>query len=203
VITIVAVSDTHGYHDNLNVPDGDVFVHAGDLSKRGGLEEVEAFDRWLASLPHRHKIVIAGNHDFCFENHPAEARARLKHCIYLQDEAVTVEGIKIYGSPWQPVFFDWAFNLPRGPALAAKWALIPDDTQLLVTHGPPHGSLDRTHDGRLVGCEDLLKRVRQIRPRIHIFGHIHEAAGIVEEDGTIFVNASCYGRDSRPVVLRW
>jgi Icc-related predicted phosphoesterase len=199
---IVTISDTHGYHDKLEVPDGDLLVHAGDMSMRGRLDEVEAFDRWLAQLPHRHKIVIAGNHDFCFEKQPREARALLRHAIYLQDEAVEIEGVKIYGSPWQPWFFDWAFNLPRGLALAEKWAQVPDDTQLLITHGPAMGIGDTTYDGRHVGCEDLLRRVRQVKPRLHVFGHIHEAAGRYDIDGTIFVNASIEEPD-KPVVIEW
>ena len=198
----VAISDTHGYHDRLEVPDGDVLIHGGDLTKHGRLEDVEAFDRWLAGLPHRHKIVIAGNHDFCFQHRPREARALLRHAIYLEDRAVEVEGVKFYGSPWQPEFFDWAFNLPRGPALAAVWAKIPDDTQVLITHGPPLGIGDLTHRGPHVGCEDLLRRVRQVRPRLHVFGHIHEAAGRFDVDGTIFVNASIFG-GGKPIVIEW
>ena len=198
----VAISDTHGYHDRLEVPDGDVLIHGGDLTKHGRLEDVEAFDRWLAGLPHRHKIVIAGNHDFCFQHRPREARALLRHAIYLEDRAVEVEGVKFYGSPWQPEFFDWAFNLPRGPALAAVWAKIPDDTQVLITHGPPLGIGDLTHRGPHVGCEDLLRRVRQVRPRLHVFGHIHEAAGRYDVDGTTFVNASIAGR-GKPIVIEW
>jgi Icc-related predicted phosphoesterase len=198
----VAISDTHGYHDRLEVPDGDVLIHGGDLTKHGRLEDVEAFDRWLAGLPHRHKIVIAGNHDFCFQHRPREARALLRHAIYLEDRAVEVEGVKFYGSPWQPEFFDWAFNLPRGPALAAVWAKIPDDTQVLITHGPPLGIGDLTHRGPNVGCEDLLRRVRQVRPRLHVFGHIHEAAGRFDVDGTIFVNASIFG-GGKPIVIEW
>ena len=173
----VAISDTHGWHSRLEVPDGDVLLHSGDLCNRGALAEVESFDRFLAGLPHTHKIVIAGNHDFCFERQPKEAQARLTHCTYLQDEAVVIEGIKIYGSPWQPRFCDWAFNLARGPALAEKWAMIPEDTDILLTHGPPRGCLDRTHDGREVGCEDLRQRLEGLAVKHHIFGHIHEAYG--------------------------
>jgi Icc-related predicted phosphoesterase len=197
---IVAISDTHGYHDRLEVPDGDVLIHAGDITERGRLEEVEAFDRWLAQLPHRYKIVIAGNHDFCFQHRPGDARALMRHATYLQDEAVDVEGVKFYGSPWQPEFCDWAFNLPRGPALAAVWAKVPDDTRVLITHGPPLGIGDKTHRGPHAGCEDLLQRVRQVRPPLHVFGHIHEGAGRYEVEGTTFVNASIAGRGSAVVI---
>jgi Icc-related predicted phosphoesterase len=188
-IRIVAISDTHGRHDRIRVPNGDVLIHAGDFTMEGTLEEVFAFDRFLAALPHAHKIVIAGNHDFCFERDPEAARAALVHALYLQDNAVEVEGIRFYGSPWQPWFFDWAFNLPRGEALREKWDRIPCATQVLVTHGPPLGRGDRTFDGRSVGCEELAKAVDRVRPRLHVFGHIHEGAGTSRDARTLFVNA--------------
>lgn len=190
MLTIVCVSDTHGFHDRTVVPDGDVLVHAGDLTRRGELDDVARFDAWLAGLPHRHKVVICGNHDWCFQRRPVESRGRLRHAIYLQDESVVIEGLRFYGSPWQPWFLDWAFNLPRGPEIAAKWAMIPDDTDVLVTHGPPFGLLDEARRGGNVGCADLLARVQQVRPRLHVFGHIHEAAGVVRVGETVFVNAS-------------
>ncbi len=201
--TIVAISDTHARHQELEVPDGDILIHAGDCTRHGDLGDLEAFNRWLGTLPHRHKILIAGNHDFCFQDSPDEAHRLVTNAIYLQDEALIIEGIKIWGSPWQPWFFDWAFNLPRGEQIAAKWALIPDDTQVLITHGPPAGILDRTFDDRDVGCEDLLQRVQQIRPRLHIFGHIHEAAGRRQIGETTFVNAAIEGGHGRPVVFDW
>jgi Icc-related predicted phosphoesterase len=189
-LSIVFIADTHGLHRNVVVPEADILVHAGDLSMHGDLEDVDAFSDWLSSLPHRHKIVIAGNHDFCFERTPEEARSRLTGSIYLQDQAVEVEGIRFYGSPWQPWFHDWAFNLPRGEAIARKWALIPDTTQVLVTHGPPLGQCDRTVTGEAVGCGDLMGRVEQVRPAVHCFGHIHEAFGVSQGAGTLFINAS-------------
>lgn len=187
---IVCQSDTHGLHARLSVPDGDVLVHAGDFSMNGRPQEIERFDRWLAALPHRHKIVVAGNHDFLFEHEPTRARALLPSAIYLRDELAEVAGLRVWGSPWQPWFFDWAFNLPRGPELAAKWALIPDAVDVLVTHGPPFAVLDRTASGEEVGCRDLLHALARVRPRLHVFGHIHEAYGRHERDGTVFVNAS-------------
>ena len=203
VLTLVLMADTHGYHRHLVVPPGDLLIHAGDLTQLGSLEELAEANRFLASLPHRHKIVIAGNHDFCFERTPAEARATLTAATYLQDEAVVVEGLKLYGSPWQPWFYDWAFNLPRGPALARKWALIPPDTDILVTHGPPYGIGDLTAGGERAGCEDLLKRVRELRPKLHVFGHIHEGAGVYRSGGTTFVNASTDEGVGEVRVLTW
>ncbi len=190
-LRVVAWSDTHGYHERVTLPPGDLLIHAGDLTKHGELEEVGAFDAFLAALPHPHKIVIAGNHDWCFQRQPDDARARLRHAIYLEDQAITIEGWKFYGSPWQPEFLDWAFNLPRGGPLREKWALIPTDTDVLVTHGPPLGHGDRTTFGsQHVGCEDLLAAVERIAPRFHVFGHIHEGAGVTRAGVTTLVNAA-------------
>ena len=187
---IVCVSDTHGYHGRTELPPGDILVHAGDITRHGSLEDVEDFDRWLGSLSHKHKIVICGNHDWCFQEAPAEARARLTNAIYLEDSGCEIEGLKFYGSPWTPWFSDWAFMLPRGAEMAAKWARIPNGLDVLVTHGPPDGILDRNRTGGCCGCRDLLYRVLEVKPRMHVFGHIHEAAGRSEIDGTLFLNAS-------------
>lgn len=207
---LVCLADTHNRHAALEVPEGDVLLHAGDATGRGTPEEIEAFNAWLGTLPHREKIVIAGNHDFLFQNEPTAARALLTHATYLEDSGVAVGGLRIWGSPWQPWFFDWAFNLKRGAALKARWDLIPSDTDVLVTHGPPHGILDQvdgiiartagiaTEPGRHVGCEELLKAVRALRPRVHVFGHIHEAYGREQHDGVEFINASSCDRRYRP-----
>jgi predicted phosphohydrolase len=196
---IVCLSDTHGRHGRLNVPEGDLLLHAGDFSMEGRSEEIERFDHWLGTLPHEHKVVIAGNHDFLFERDPDRARALLANASYLQDGLIEVGGLRIWGSPWQPWFFDWAFNLPRGPALASKWALVPDGVHVLVTHGPPAGILDRTANEEAVGCHDLARALERILPRLHVFGHIHESYGRLERDGTTFVNASNCDLKYRPV----
>jgi Icc-related predicted phosphoesterase len=196
---IVAISDTHGLHESLAIPDGDVLVHAGDVTSRGAAEELVAFNKYLGMLPHRYKLVIAGNHDWCFEQHPKLCARLLTNTIYLQDTAITIEGLKFYGSPWQPWFYDWAFNLPRGGPIREKWLLIPGDTNVLITHGPPHGFGDQTFDLRHAGCEDLLEIVGQIAPRAHIFGHIHEAAGVSSNGRTTFINASSCDLNYQPV----
>lgn len=196
---LVLISDTHCLHDGLDIPDGDILVHAGDLTNRGTVSEVADFSTWLKGLPHKTKIVIAGNHDFCFENAANVCRDILGPIIYLQDESVQIDGLKFYGSPWQPTFFNWAFNLDRGEQIAQKWALIPEDTEILITHGPPFGILDRTREGLAVGCEDLLERLSVINPKLHVFGHIHEGYGVSERRGTIFVNASIRNRNCNPI----
>jgi Icc-related predicted phosphoesterase len=198
---IVCISDTHARQRRIAVPDGDILLHAGDLTDAGDLDQLADFDHWLGELPHRHKVVICGNHDFCFEQNPKQAQALVTNAIYLQDSAVTIEGLKIYGSPWQPWFCDWAFNLQRGPELAAVWAKIPDDTDILITHGPPEGILDMTHRSVNVGCRDLLERVYQVSPRLHVFGHIHEAAGRFDVSGITFVNATTLPGQSGAIVV--
>jgi Icc-related predicted phosphoesterase len=187
---LVLVSDTHFWHDALDIPDGDVLLHAGDLTRHGTLADVEVFNDYLGTLPHAHKIVVAGNHDFCFEREPQAARPLLTNAIYLEDEAVTIDGVHFYGSPWQPWFYDWAFNLERGEPLRRKWDLIPDHTDVLVTHSPPQGHGDRTQSGTLAGCEELIVAVERVQPALHVFGHIHEAYGTTRNALTSFVNAS-------------
>lgn len=204
---LVCLSDTHNLHDRLVVPEGDVLLHAGDFTARGTAREVAAFGAFLARQPHRHKVVVAGNHDFLFQEEPGRARALLGDVIYLEDELARVGGLTVWGSPWQPWFHDWAFNLPRGAALAEKWARVPEGVDVLVTHGPPHGLFDRTAAGERVGCEDLTRALVRIRPRLHLFGHIHEAYGAAHVDGTLAINAcNCdlrYRAVNPPVVVDW
>lgn len=196
---VVCISDTHNQHEGIPaIPEGDLLIHAGDATGRGRPEAIRAFDAWLGTLPHRHKVVVAGNHDFAFERHE-EARSWIRHATYLQDEGVEIEGHLVWGSPWQPRFMDWAFNLDRGAPLREKWDLIPKKVDILVTHGPPMGILDRLWDGKRVGCADLTEAVAKLRPRLHVFGHIHESYGVEEHHGTRFVNACTCTREHRPI----
>lgn len=189
---IVCLSDTHNDLHELEVPEGDMLIHAGDFTGRGSPQEVEAFAAQFAAYPHEHKIVIAGNHDWTFERNRflgEEILRRAGGITYLQDSEVTIDGFRIYGSPWQPWFHNWAFNVHRGPKLRAIWEKIPTGVDILVTHGPPFGILDVAPRNGHVGCEDLTAELARIKPRLHVFGHIHDAYGIVEKDGTIYVNA--------------
>lgn len=192
--SLVLISDTHLAHErgDFDVPEGDILIHAGDATNRGTIEEVLRFRAWFEALPHRHKVFVAGNHDWFFQSRPEEARQALGRSIhYLCDSEITLEGVRIYGSPWQPEFCDWAFNLPRGEALQAKWRQIPAGVDLLVTHGPPRGIGDVIRGGESEGCDDLLEEVLgRVRPRVHLFGHIHEGYGVVEREGIQFVNAA-------------
>lgn len=206
-LRLVLLSDTHDRHADIDVPDGDVLIHAGDFTSRGRPEEVASFGAFLAELPHRHKVVVAGNHDFLFQREPERARALLGDVLYLEDSGAEVVGLSLWGSPWQPWFHDWAFNLPRGERLAERWALVPAGVDVLVTHGPPHGILDRTASGLDVGCEELARARERIRPRLHVFGHIHEARGARRDGAILSVNAcNCdlrYRPVQAPVVVDW
>ena len=199
---IVCLSDTHNCNEQIIVPDGDILIHAGDATIMGTVQEVVLFNKWLANLPHAVKIFVAGNHDWLFETNNGYARNLLSdEIIYLQDSFIEIENYKIYGSPWQPRFFDWAFNLTRGRELAEKWKLIPNDTDILITHCPPFGILDEVPQKYRIenaGCEELKKRVEEIRPKAHIFGHIHCGYGTAENFGVKFVNASTCDESYEP-----
>ncbi len=185
---LVAIADTH--NARVALPDGDILIHAGDLTGRGSLPELERVADWLRSQPHAHKVVIAGNHDFALQRNPAAARALFHGLTFLEDNEVTVAGLRIWGSPWQPWFHDWAFNARRGPEIDAKWKLIPEGIDVLVTHGPPYGFGDRVHGGERVGCEDLLRHLARVKPRLHLFGHIHEDRGEWQLGPTRIVNCT-------------
>ena len=218
---LVIISDTHNQHAQLKIPEGDLLIHAGDFSGTGTLKQTVSFIDWLTAQPHAHKIFIAGNHDLTLQAELYERSWRRFHreraddaairdyieqkeragaLHYLRDREITAAGLRIYGSPWQPEFYDWAFNLPRGPQIAQIWSKIPARVDVLVTHGPPFGILDRVASGERVGCEDLAREVLgRVRPRVHAFGHIHEGYGVVEREGIRFVNASCCDLDYAPL----
>ncbi len=189
---IVAISDTHNRHQSLVLPEGDMLIHAGDVSSQGKQSQVEDFLKWFSKQDFKYKIFIAGNHDFFFERMPEDYIKSLipENVIYLNDSGVEIEGIKIWGSPVQPWFYDWAFNRQRGADIKKHWDLIPLSTDILITHGPAKGILDKTIHNVETGCEDLLNKIQEIRPKYFIFGHIHEGYGMVEKNGTTFINAS-------------
>jgi Icc-related predicted phosphoesterase len=222
---ITLISDTHTMHGLLHplkdLPGGDLLIHAGDIMDSGyNRRSVDDFCWWFNSLEHyTNKIFIAGNHDRLFEDDPnliTEILEEFKGINYLQDESLDISKdndlpINIYGSPWQPEFYNWAFNLPKGgPGLFSKWEAIPTNTGILVTHGPPQGILDISgapyNEGDL-GCAILRERVNLIKPKIHVFGHIHGSFGYKFINGTHFFNASIlnerYQYVNKPITFEW
>ena len=217
---ITFISDTHTKHHQVTsqLPGGDLLVHAGDFTSRGYEHEVDGFFDWFNSLDnYTNKIVIAGNHDLMFEDDPMLAKDIISHypnVTYLQDDLEVIgenysDSVKIWGSPWQPEFYNWAFNLPRmGWELQQKWDDIPLNTDILVTHGPAWGHLD-TVVGKSVnlGCELLAERLKVLKPKIHVFGHIHSGYGYKFVDGTHYFNAAVLGEDyvftQKPMTVEW
>ena len=191
---LICISDTHSLHLRIpEIPDGDVLIHAGDCLGQGTLENIADFNDWLGTLPHRYKIVIAGNHDWAFQETPKQARQALNNAIYLEDSGIEIGGVRFWGSPWTPTFLDWAFMLDRGEPLQEKWQLIPDNTDVLITHGPPRGIGDEANMGfksQNVGCADLLARTQELALKAHIFGHIHEGYGEYQQGRAKLINAS-------------
>ncbi len=201
-LRIVAVADTHLFHDRLQVPEGDVFIHAGDMCRGGSIEDLARSAAWIRALPHAVKIVVAGNHDWAFVREPERARDLLGADVaYLEDSGTTVGSLSFWGSPWQPTYAAWAFNLERGAALAEKWSRIPDRLDVLVTHGPPRGFGDRGSVPERAGCADLLARVRTVKPRLHLFGHIHQDGGYFEDGGIALANVTTSECMRAPTVI--
>lgn len=218
---IVFISDTHSLHDQAQIPEGDLLIHAGDFTNVGRMNEIASVGIWLRNLGKRFPlgvVVVAGNHDWMFQKNQMMARQllnngliggdRTSEIIYLEDSLVTVKGLKIYGSPWQPTFFDWAFNLDRGEAIKHKWDLIPEGLDILITHGPPMGIHDQSapHLGsEHLGCEELLAAVERTKPKIHVFGHIHGGYGKTQYVNTLFINAAIcdeqYSPRNAPIVV--
>jgi Icc-related predicted phosphoesterase len=200
---LVCISDTHSLHRQIpDIPDGDVLIHAGDCLGSGTIEDVAELNSWLRRLPHRHKIVIAGNHDWVFQEAPDQARDRLSNATYLEDSGVEIDGVRFWGSPWTPTFMDWAFMQDRGAPINRYWQRIPDHTDVLITHSPPHGIADQVDTGLEfdnVGCRDLQARVQQLTLQAHIFGHIHEGYGQYLRENTRFINASTCNVRYQPV----
>lgn len=210
---IVAISDIHisDAHQKreIDLPDGDLLIVAGDLTSTGTPAQLAAFNSYLEKHTSKfnHKpLVIAGNHDFALEREPEEAIEILTAADYMEDALVEIDGVRIWGSPWTPTFFDWAFMKDRGPEIRKMWVMIPENLDLLVTHGPPWGILDFC--GSHAGCSDLLDIVTNKlgkAPRFHIFGHIHEGFGSHENEKTQFLNVSVcdekYHAVNKPTVI--
>lgn len=209
---IVLISDTHTKHRCLQIPPADLLIHAGDITYDGDLNDLLDFNTWLGEQTQvKNKVIVFGNHDLTGDldhrKYDPKAESLLSNCIYLNDSGCEIEGFKIWGSPMTPTFgWDWAFNRDRGSDIAAHWNLIPADTDILITHGPPYGVLDLPF-GRppSVGCLDLRDKIDQIKPRLHVFGHLHYCHGTMQLGDTLCVNASsldeAYKPTHKPIVV--
>lgn len=208
---VVCISDTHKSFPE--VPDGDLLIHSGDFSFNATLHDVIELNKWFGTLPHTNKILVPGNHDRIFEKDPVLAKATLSNAITLIDEELVINGIKIYGTPWTPVFFNWYF-MGSGKTLGKRFGAIPDDTDILVTHGPPHGIMDQVpyfipQTGEMgvrnCGSIELYNRLQILKVKHHIFGHIHEGYGEQTIKGTHYINASQmdgnYKLTNKPIVF--
>ena len=223
----ICISDTHSLHREmkysvtnfLDPSQDNILIHAGDFTNVGKEHDVKEFIYWIQNLQgFDTKIFCAGNHDMSFESKPNwlyqyinDENLSQCDCVYLEDSSFTIESpefsrpIKFYGSPWQPRFFVWAFNVDRDK-IHVHWEKITEDVQVLITHGPPFGILDKVI-GRNdpLGCESLLEHVNRVKPKIHVFGHVHSGRNIFEKNGTLFVNASIcteqYNPTYKPIVF--
>lgn len=215
---IVFISDTH--RRKIEVPDGDILVHCGDMTEVGTEGEIAEFAAWIYSLPHKDKVIIAGNHDWLFEKDNQRARklVRLSGVHYLQDSGKKVQGIRFWGTPWTNDFGEWAF-MKNSVRKTAAFRRIPKETEILVSHGPPQGILDTVEyviAGRPRKCHagsGALKYILEekhfmkadAKLRVVAFGHIHEGYGQMDYRGVRFINCSImdgwYRPKNAPVVL--
>jgi Icc-related predicted phosphoesterase len=197
---IIAISDTHNKHNQINIQPCDLLIHTGDATGMGREREVRAFAKWFEKQPALNKIYVPGNHELDLAKFlPMSKTWFEEECpsgIMLINQMVTIRGIKIFGSPVQPYFHNWAWNMYPAE-LATFWKrIIPDEVDILLTHGPAYGILDQVQyaDGTLkpdrLGCPSLLKRIKEVKPDIHICGHIHSGHGELHEEGTSFYNAA-------------
>ena len=223
IMKITFISDTHAKHNQVtsSLPGGDVLIHAGDISNNGYRTEIQDFIKWFSTIEnYTHKIFIAGNHDFSCQDEVSAVQELLRlnpGSEYLYDDMFLIgdesadydDMVKVWGSPWQPEFYNWAFNLPRqGAELKEVWNMIPSDVDILITHGPPYGHLDYvTYSKQNVGCELLRDRIDLIKPKIHVFGHIHSSYGYKFDGTTHFFNAAVlderYNFTQKPLSVEW
>ena len=188
----------------MEVPPGDLLIHCGDYTGRYSAAELQDFNEWLGTLPFKHRLFVPGNHDAYFEECPSEARAALTNATTLIDEAITLGGLRIYGTPWVPRFYDWSF-MKAEAQLQPIYNMIPEGLDVLITHGPPQWLLDQNGRGHHCGSSNLANIVAAKKPRLHVFGHIHESYGERSFNGTHYVNAASldgyYCKIQPPIVV--
>lgn len=209
MLKISCISDTHCNHSKLVIEPCNILLHAGDYSSMGRISETKAFLEWFSNQPATHKIFIDGNHDGLSQDNPSIFDSLLEEypgVTYLRNEMAIVEGLKIWGRAITPTFGNWWHMADRGsPMMKSSLEIIPEGIDILLTHGPALGILDRTAHGHNAGCEDMLLELQRIKPRFVVFGHIHEAVGNVIIDGIRYINAAVlnerYRLQNKPTVI--
>jgi Icc-related predicted phosphoesterase len=185
------------------MPPGDILIHSGDITKIGELDTIKDFCDWVKDLHYPHAICVYGNHELGHDKPGPKKQKGIEllqeaGIIYLEDSGIEIDGLKVWGSPYTPFYKDWAFNR-NSIEIKRHWDAIPDDTNILITHGPPYSILDDLerfdfHRGSYienVGCKSLLARIKELKQlKLHCYGHIHECYGKIEIDGIKFVNSS-------------
>eukprot|EP01129_Flabellula_baltica_P011756 TRINITY_DN519_c0_g1_i2.p1 TRINITY_DN519_c0_g1~~TRINITY_DN519_c0_g1_i2.p1 ORF type:complete len:245 (-),score=46.46 TRINITY_DN519_c0_g1_i2:479-1213(-) len=211
-IRIIHMSDTHDLHERYqSIPEGDIFIHSGDFTNAGDADEIERFFEFLERVPCEYKVVIAGNHDTVFDKGFYSKKWGNYHsnqldsdyyidriqslCCYLNESEVEIKGLKIYGSPYSRC--RWVSGLSAFGYTEAngRWDSIPDDVDIIVTHGPPQGVLDGS-----IGCDELYDTVLQKKPVLHLFGHVHSSFGMKRVEDIVFVNGANFS-GTRPIVI--
>ena len=212
---ICAISDVHEKQNDMDkLPDGDLLVSAGDETLSGNMDRFKEFVDWFASQPHKHKVFVAGNHSKNLSNYNREGSINIIRdagIIYLEHEATVIDGLKIFGSPYSSRFgIGWSFNIDRGKDSVELYSEIPDDTQVLICHGPSHMINDAAPRGLgqydNVGSVELTDRIRQLKQlKVFVCGHIHDAHNVLEKDGVIYANAAIcdesYNPTNKPIVI--
>ncbi|MGC1780982.1 MAG: metallophosphatase domain-containing protein [Acidobacteriaceae bacterium] len=205
-IRIVCIADTHELHRKVDVPDGDLLIHAGDFTQYSkSAAAIGDFNEWLGELPHLQKLLIPGNHEFFLEADPNQ-RGSISNATILINDSIEMLGLKIWGSPTTPLY-GGAFGLSSEPDRVRLYSEIPAEADILITHSPPFGILDRpAGSSEHQGCPALLDRVRELKPKLHVFGHVHGSRGTFSTDETLFVNAALLGIDgdidANPIVIQ-
>jgi Icc-related predicted phosphoesterase len=199
---IIHISDTHSHHRKLDMPPGDLLIHSGDITRVGELDTIKDFCDWVKDLHYTHSICVMGNHELKFDRPGPKKQKALElfqeaGIVYLEDTSVEIDGLKIHGSPISVFYHDWAYNRMPGPEIQRHWDMIPNDTNILITHTPVWGILDEVprEFGEIdnIGCKDLLEKIKYLKDlKLHCAGHCHEgyAAKPVEVNGVLFSNAS-------------
>ena len=216
ILKIVCISDTHNKLKDQCFPGGSILIHAGDFTRNGFHQDISNFDSWMSRQSYQRKLCIAGNHEVSLDSKLmsqivkngthlrymnfdyTQVKGLFKNCEYLEDSSTSVNSYKIYGSPWTIGSTRWGFTIPKEMDHIETWNHIPQDVDILITHSPPYGILDKTEEGINIGSQGLREMVLQIKPIVHIFGHAHESYGYTMVEGIHFINASTCTRAQSP-----